>query len=75
MAARAEKERKEKNMIGHAGGNGNGGEVAVEEEDDDDKAFVTPYQRETFYGGGAEGYTDFPFWQEGGEGGEVAKSA
>jgi len=72
VAARAEKERK----VGRRKENGNGGEVVLEEEeeDDGDKAFVTPYQRETFYGGGAEGYTEFSFWEEGGEGGEVAKS-
>ena len=83
-AARAEKERREERRRRgrRAGGNGdgNGGEGVVEEEeeeeDDDDKGFVTLYERETFYGGGREGYTDFPFWEEGGggEGGEAAKS-
>ncbi len=37
---------------------GNGKEE--EEEDDGDAAFLNPYDRSTFYGGGAEGYTDFP---------------
>lgn len=43
------------------------GEIGGEEreEDDDDVSFLCPYERETFYGGGAQGYTDYPFWRKG----------